>query len=162
MAKLSLDLSGPYPKKMSGNKFIIAFVDWFSGWPEAFAVPDKTADTVAHLLIEEIFPRYGCSLQIVMDNGLENVNKVVQETMRSLNIHNVQTSVYHSQSNAKVERFHRTLHGVLSKKLSENQQTWDLFLNQALVAIRFNISVFSKLSPFFLLYNRYVVCQLII
>ena len=45
---------------MSGNKYIIAFVDWFSGWPEAFAVPDKTADTVAHLLIEEIFPRFGC------------------------------------------------------------------------------------------------------
>ena len=69
MAKLSLDLSGPYPKTMSGNKYIIAFVDWFSGWPEAFTVPDKTADTVAHLLIEEIFPRFGCPLQIVTDNG---------------------------------------------------------------------------------------------
>ena len=157
MAKLSLDLSGPYPKTMSGNKYIIAFVDWFSGWPEAFAVPDKTADTVAHLLIEEIFPRFGCPLQIVTDNGSENVNKVVQETMRSLNIYHVQTSVYHPQSNAKVERFHRTLHDVLSKKLSENQQTWDLFLNQALAAIRFNISVSSKFSPFFLLYNRDVV-----
>ena len=44
MAKISLDLSGPYPTSMSGNKYIIAFVDWFSGWPEAFAVPDKTAD----------------------------------------------------------------------------------------------------------------------
>ena len=31
--------------------------------------------------------------------------------------------------------FHRTLHDVLSKKLSENQQTWDLYLNQALAAI---------------------------
>ena len=29
MAKLSLDLSGPYPTSMSGNKYIIAFVDWF-------------------------------------------------------------------------------------------------------------------------------------
>ena len=47
MAKLSLDLSGPYPTTLSGNKYIIAFVDWLSGWPEAFAVPDKTADTVA-------------------------------------------------------------------------------------------------------------------
>ena len=58
MAKLSLDLSGPYPKTMSGNKYIIAFVDWFSGLPEAFAVPDKTADTVSHLLIEELYPRF--------------------------------------------------------------------------------------------------------
>ena len=84
MAKLSLDLSGPYPKTMSGNKYIIAFVNWLSGWPEAFAVPDKTADTVAHLLIKEIFPRFGCPLQIVTDNGSENVNKVVQETMSHL------------------------------------------------------------------------------
>ena len=29
MAKLSLDLSGPYPTTLSNNKYIIAFVDWF-------------------------------------------------------------------------------------------------------------------------------------
>ena len=92
MAKLSLDLSGPYPTTLSNSKYIIAFVDWFSGWPEAFAVPDKTADTVAHLLIEEIFPRFGCPLQIVTDNGSENVNKVVRETLESLNIHHILTS----------------------------------------------------------------------
>ena len=157
MAKLSLDLSGPYPTSLSGNKYIIAFVDWFSGWPEAFAVPDKTADTVANLLIEEIYPRYGCPLQIVTDNGTENVNQVMRETLEAMNIHHVLTSVYHPQSNAKVERFHRTLHDVLAKKLTDNQQHWDLYLNQALAAIRFNISVSSKFSPFFLLYNRDVV-----
>ena len=36
VAKLSLDSSGPYPTIMSGNIYIIAFVDWYSGWPEAF------------------------------------------------------------------------------------------------------------------------------
>ena len=56
MAKLSLDLSGPYPTTLSGNKYIIAFVDCYSGWPEAFPVPDKTAETVADLIIEQIFP----------------------------------------------------------------------------------------------------------
>ena len=61
-AKLSLDLSGPYPKSLSGNRYIIVFVDWYSGWLEAFAVPDKTAETIAHLIINEIFPRFGCPL----------------------------------------------------------------------------------------------------
>ena len=60
MAKISLDLYGPYSTSMAGNKYIIAFVDWFRGWPEAFAVPDITADTVAHLLIEEVFPGFDC------------------------------------------------------------------------------------------------------
>ena len=59
MAKLSLDLSGPYPTTMSGNKYIIAFVDWYSGWPEAFAVLDKTGETVADLIIDQVFPRFG-------------------------------------------------------------------------------------------------------
>lgn len=157
MAKLGLDLSGPYPTSLSGNKYIVAFVDWYSGWPEAFSVPNKEADTIAHLLMEEIFPRFGCPLQIVTDNGTENVNKVMKEVTSALNIDHVLTSVYHPQSNAKVERFHRTLHDILSKRVNENQQTWDLYLNQALAAIRFNVSESSKFSPFFLLYNRDVV-----
>ena len=95
MAKLSLDLSGPYPTSLSGNKYIIAFVDWYSGWPEAFAVPDKTADTVADLIIEQIYRRFGCPLQIVSDNGTENVNKVMNETLAKLKIDHVLTSVYH-------------------------------------------------------------------
>ena len=121
MAKLSLDLSGPYPTSLSGNKYIIAFVDWYSGWPEAFAVPDKTAVTVADLIIEQIYPLFGCPLQIVSDNGTENVNKVMNETLAKLNIDHVLTSVYHPQSNAKVERFHRTLHDVLAKKVADDQ-----------------------------------------
>ena len=157
MAKLSLDLSGPYPTTMSGNKYIIAFVDWYSGWPEAFAVPDKTAETVSDLIIDQIFPHFGSCLQLVSDNGTENVNKIVKETLEKLKIDNVLTSVYHPQSNAKVERFHRTLHDILSKKVADNPQTWDLNLNQALAAIRFNVSESSRFSPFFLLYNRDVV-----
>ena len=117
----------------------------------------NTADTVAHLLLEHIFTRYGCPLQIVTDNGTENVNNVVKDVLETLNVDHVLTSVYHPQSNSKVERFHRTLHDVLSKRLADDQRTWDLHLNQALAAIRFNVSESSKFSPFYLLYNRDVV-----
>ena len=112
MAKLSLDLSGPYPTTLSRNKYIIAFVDWFSGWPEAFAVPDKTADTVAQLIIEEICLRHGCALQIVSDSGAENVSRTVKEILAKLKIDHILTSVSHPQSNAKIERFHGTLHDI--------------------------------------------------
>ena len=77
MATLSLDLSDPYPTSLSGNKYIIAFVDWYSVWPEAFAVSDITADTVADLIIEQIYPRFRCLLQIFPDNGTKNVKKVM-------------------------------------------------------------------------------------
>lgn len=159
-AKIGLDLSGPYPTTLSGNKYIATFVDWYSGWPEAFPIPDKTGDTISHLLLEEIFPRYGASLQIVTDNGSEFENRVVNETLEALNIDHVTTSFYHPQSNAKVERFHRTMHDILSKLIDNNLNRWDLYLNQALAAVRFNISESSKFSPYFLLYNRDVVLPL--
>lgn len=38
--------------------------------------------------------------------------------------------------------------------MKDNVQTWDLYLNQTLAAIRFNVSESSKFSPYFLIYNR--------
>ena len=153
-AKLGLHISGLYPTTLSGNKYIISFVDWYSGWPEAFPVPDKSTETVAHLIIDEIIPRHSTPLKIVSDNGSENVNKVIKHTLEENNISHVTTSYYHPQGNSKVERFHRTLHDVISKRVSENIQTWDIYLNQVLGAIRFNINESTKFSPFYLLYNH--------
>ena len=56
--KLGLDVSGLYPKTLTGNKYVTGFIDWYSGWQEAFAVPDRSSETVAHLLLEEIIPSY--------------------------------------------------------------------------------------------------------
>ena len=153
-AKVSLDLSGPYPQSMSGNKYIVAFVDHYSGWPEAFAVPDKQADTVMQLLTEKVIPRHSCPLQLVTDNGTENVNQVMKEALRELNIDHVTTSVYHPQANGKVERFHRTLHDALAKLARDNLEMWDVYLEQVLSAIRVSVSETTGHSPFFLLYAR--------
>ena len=156
-AKLSMDISGPYPTSLSGNRYILSVVDHYTGWPEAFAIPDKSAQSVAHILVDEIFPWFGCPCEVITDNGTENENQVMKEVFAKLNIHHVTTSFYHPQSNAKVERFHRTLHDVLSKLLKDDSTVWDLYLNQALAAIRFNHNDSSKFSPFFLMYNRDVV-----
>ena len=77
-AKMALDLSGPYPTTISGNRYIVSFIDIYTGWPEAFSVPDKAADRIVHLILEEIFPRVGCRLEIVSDNGTGNANRKVQ------------------------------------------------------------------------------------
>jgi hypothetical protein len=159
-AKIGLDLSGPYPTTLSGNKYIVSFIDIYSGWPEAFSVPSKEADNIVHLLLEEIVPRHGCMLEILTDNGSENLNRKVKETLEAMNIHHITTSFYSPQANGRVERFHRTLHAVMAKKILEDVKTWDLYLNQTLAAIRFHVNESSKYSPFYLLYNRDVVLPL--
>jgi hypothetical protein len=98
-----LDLSGSYPTSLSGNKYIVSFIDLYSGWPEAFAVSDKSADQICNLLIDEIFPRHEQVLELCNDNGTENINYKVKEILEALNIHHVLSSYYHPQSNVKVE-----------------------------------------------------------
>ena len=146
-AKIGLDVAGPYHKTLSGNKYVVGFVD-------CFPVPDKSADTIAHLLLDEIIPRHSTPLQLVTDNGTENVNKKMQHLLQTLNMSHITTSYYHPQSNSKVERFHRTSNDVMSKKVKEQLDTWDLYMNQVLAAIRFNTNESTKFSPFYLLYNR--------
>ena len=153
-AKIALDLVGPLPKTLSNNVYILTAIDWFSGFVEAWPLPDKKADGIAHLLLDEIFPRYGCPLQVVTDNGSEFVNGTLRKVFEGLNIQHVRTTPYSPWSNGKCERSHRALIDVISKKMQDNNHTWDLYLNQALAAIRFSISETTKFSPFFLLFQR--------
>ena len=53
----------------------------------------------------------------------------------------------------KVEQFHGTLHDAMSKKVSDSLDTWEIYLNQVLAAVRFNVSESTKFSPFYLFYN---------
>ena len=74
-------------------------------------------------------------------------------TLEQMNISHVTTFCYYPQGNSKVERFHRILLGVMSKRVCEKVETWDIYLNQVLAAIRFNTNDSTKFSPFYL-YNH--------
>ena len=78
----------------------------------AFAVSDTSAEIVVCLVLDEIIPRHRTSLQIVTDNGTENINKVMKYALEQMNISHVTTSYYHPQC--------RTLHDVMSKRVNEN------------------------------------------
>ena len=42
---------------VKGNKYIVTLVDYFSRWPEAAGLPDKTAQGVA-MFLYELFCRF--------------------------------------------------------------------------------------------------------
>ena len=43
------------PLTIYGNKYVVVFVDYLTKWVEAFPVADQTSETVAALLVDEIF-----------------------------------------------------------------------------------------------------------
>lgn len=51
--KVGIDLSGSYATTLSGNKYIISLVC-------AFPVPSESVNNIVHLILKEIYPRYGC------------------------------------------------------------------------------------------------------
>ena len=80
-AKIALNISGPFDLSWSKNRFLVSFICMYSGYPESFPTSDHTADTVTHLLINEIIPRHGCPLQLVSDNGPELTRETFRETL---------------------------------------------------------------------------------
>ena len=68
-------LAGPLPETSRGNKYIITATDYFSKWPEAGPLKDKTAIGVADFLFS-LFCRHGWPKKIISDQGREFVNAV--------------------------------------------------------------------------------------
>ena len=63
------------PLTEAGNRYVVVFFDYLTKWVEAIAVPDQCAETIAQLLVEEIFCRHGApissSLQTFWTNSLK-------------------------------------------------------------------------------------------
>lgn len=93
--KIGLDLLGFYLKFLLGNKYIVGFVDLFFGWLEVYVVLDKIVVMIVYLIIEEIFFCYGVFMEIIIDNGIENENRIVKDVLEVLNIFYVKILYYY-------------------------------------------------------------------
>ena len=80
MAYIGVDLIGPLPETAMGNKYVMTVSFLFSKWPEATALPNKSAIGVAEFLFK-CFTRHGCCKVKISDQGREFVNKVLQRVL---------------------------------------------------------------------------------
>lgn len=51
-----MDVSGSYTYTPKGNLYIGSFLEWMTNSADAFAVKDKTAQTVIILMVNKILP----------------------------------------------------------------------------------------------------------
>ncbi len=129
-------------------------MDRFSRSPEAFRIPNKKAETIAKILVEQIVCRYGCPRTLLSDRGGEFLNELADETYKLLNIKKLNTSGYRPQTNGLVEKFNHTLIQAISQYVSSNQHDWDEFLNYACFQYRSIKNDTTKESPYYLLFMR--------
>ena len=68
--KITTDLVTECETSISGNKHILTIFNHFTGWPEAFPIPDKSADTVVSTFNNKSLPVHMCPRYILSDNAL--------------------------------------------------------------------------------------------
>jgi hypothetical protein len=55
---VAMDVFGPLPDTYQGMKYILVVMDYFSKWPEVFALEDQQAETIFKYLLE-VISRHG-------------------------------------------------------------------------------------------------------
>ena len=51
-----------------GNKHILTIINHLTEWPEAFPIPDKSANTIVSTFINHYLPVHVCPRYILSDN----------------------------------------------------------------------------------------------
>lgn len=96
--KIAMDIVGPLNRTKSGKKYILTIIDHSTRYPEAFALKEIDAKSVASALIE-IFSRVGLPKIILTDQGSNFKSQLLKELYEMVNIQGITTSPYTPQSN---------------------------------------------------------------
>ena len=122
--------------------------DHLTGWEDAYPISNMRGSTIADILQREYCTRYSPPEVLISDNGTEFVNSAVSDPCKAWGVERQTTTVYHPQSNGKVERFHRTFKGLIERLMSKNKINCENQLRPALHAYRLSVSSATDICHF--------------
>ena len=138
-------------------KFLLAFVDTFSGWIDTFSTTNKWAPTVARLILTEILSRFGMPSSLQSDNGPEFTSQITQNIARARQVPWRFHIPYHPWSSDKVERANWVLKETLTKLMIELHQDWSKLFPLALLKVLALPTNPLSISPFEAMYGRSII-----
>jgi hypothetical protein len=74
------DIAGPFPESDRGNQYLLVGMDYFTKWPEVYAIPNQEASTVADALVTN-FCRFGVPRELHSDQGYNFESRLMQEVL---------------------------------------------------------------------------------
>ena len=102
---VSVDVVGPLPEDQ-GKRFLVVFVDCFSGYCILIPTKDHTATTVTQVLLDRVIGYFGAPQASLSNDGPEFVGHLWTELLKQMDVKAVRTSPYHPQGNGINERSH--------------------------------------------------------
>ncbi len=92
----------------TGSKEVLTLQDAFTKYPEAYPLATQTAEQIAQVLINHIFPRYRVGFTIVTDQGRQFMAALIRHVAKCVGVITLVTQAYEPHSDP-VERMHRTI-----------------------------------------------------
>ena len=151
---VAMDLVGPLPVSDQNNRYILVCIDYFTRWPEAYALPDMTAPTVAKAFVHGWVSRFGVPDRIHTDQGPQFESKLFADLCTLLDVRKSRTTPYHPAGDGLVERMNRTLITTLRSYGHDHPTSWDEFLPLALLAYRTAVQKSTDFTPARLMFGR--------
>ena len=102
MERIAVDIMGELPVTERDNKYVLVASDYFTKWTESYPMSNMEAATVAKLLVEQLFSRFGVPDQIHFDAIY--LQKCIS-CSRLLQTEKTRTTPYHPQPDGMVDSF---------------------------------------------------------
>jgi len=82
MEWVGVDIHGPFFTTDNGNRYVLVAMNYFTKWPEAYAVLDQSAATTAERPVCKMFSRFGAPEELHSDQGRNYEAQVFAEGVR--------------------------------------------------------------------------------
>jgi hypothetical protein len=155
MELCAMDIVGPLPETIKGNKYILVFCDYLTKWAVANPMPNQKTETVAQVFVEEIIFRYGTPMKLLTDQGSNFMSEFFKSVTEMFGITKLNTSPYHPQTDGLVERFNGTLLNMISSYVNSGQTDWDVHLSSCVYAYNNAVHPATGETPFYLMHLRH-------
>ena len=152
--KSYLDVVGPLPVTVQGNKYILTFQDYLSKYVVAVPIEKQDAETVARAFVERIVLLYGTPQIVQTDQGSNFMSEVFRDTCSLLKIKKIQPTAFYPESQGSIERSHRVLAEYLRHYVSEDQTDWYSWVPFANYIYNTTQHSATNYTPFELLFGR--------
>uniref|UniRef100_A0A8C5C0T7 Gypsy retrotransposon integrase-like protein 1 n=1 Tax=Gadus morhua TaxID=8049 RepID=A0A8C5C0T7_GADMO len=124
---LAVDFTTLEPSR-NGMDNVLVMTDVFSKYTQAVPTHDQRATTVAQVLVNEWFYKFGVPGRIHSDQGRNFESQLIQQLCGMYGIDTSHTTPYHPAGNGQCERFNRTLHNLLRTLPVPKKRDWSCYL----------------------------------
>lgn len=138
----------------NGLENVLVMTDIFSKYTQAIPTRDQRAPTVARVLVQEWFYRFGVPGRIHSDQGRCFEGAIIQQLCALYGVEKSRTTPYHPSGNGQCERFNRTLHDLLCTLPPSRKRDWAACLPQVVFSYNTTPHQSTGESPYYLMFGQ--------